>query len=178
MTRVIEHEGDYEAWENVTESKVYVKRNGQDGKLVSELVNGKRVLHITPAERRLNQEIAADDSLDFFKNGVLVPVRLIETTEDVQAIKDNPNLISESDMQAILDDRRAIKAFQARVEAISNPAAVTRFLELARADDKTTARQIDVIEAHLRNIEPGASFKENEVFGKPASSGMNPVQSR
>lgn len=171
MARIIDDPTGFETWKNTVPGKVVIKRMGRTGELVDEMISGERTFHITPAERRLNQEMAADEFLDFFQNGVLVPVKLIESAEDVEAIKSNPNLVTEDEMKDLIENRRAIKAFQERVESIRNPTALQRMLELAKADDNATVRQLEVIEARLKQVAPSLHQEIEVVDARPVASG-------
>lgn len=144
---------DAELWENTTAGRVCLKFYNQQGMLTDRLIDSFRKFTITTKERQLNQEMAAGPDLDHFSNGIFAPVRLVETADDIEKIKSNPNLVTEDDMKGLLANKTA-KAFQERVDAISNPFALTRMLELAREDDSTTAKQVKAIEDRLRDVSP------------------------
>lgn len=160
-------DADYEQWENTTAGRVSLKFYNQLGMLQDKIIDSHRKFQITPKERKLNQEMAADSDLDHFANGIFAPVRLIETADDIEEIRSNPNLVSEDDMKELLTKRSA-KAFQERVEAIKNPYALTRMLELAHNDDNATAKQVAIIEARLREVSP-STFVEVQTVGGPPS---------
>lgn len=158
-------ETDFEQWENTTAGRISLKFYNQQGMLQDKLIDSYRKFQITPKERRLNQEMAAGRDLDHFANGILSPVRLIESAEDTAAIRSNPNLVTEDEMKDLMKSRSA-KAFTERIEAITNPYALKRMLELANADDNATARQVNAIKDRLKTVSP-SSFQEIETVGGP-----------
>lgn len=158
-----------ELWENTTAGRVCLRFYNQQGMLVDKLVGSRNKFQITPKERLLNQEMAADDDLDVFKNGTFAPVRLVESAEDLEAIRNNPNLVTDVDMKAMLSDRRSTKALQERLDAITNPYALKRMLEIANEDEGTTARQVKSIEDRLRAVSP-ATYAEVTAFAGAVST--------
>lgn len=168
MTRVVEDSTQVETWRSAVRGKIFVKTFDRKGELRSTLVKPGGVIHLTPNERRLNTENAASEDLDVFQNGHLVPVRLIEGDEDVKAIQDNPNHISEDDMRELLADARARKKFDAAVEGIDNPITLERFLAVAEECD-ATHRQMNVIKDRLRTVSDQTGVVEIETVGDVGS---------
>lgn len=165
MPRIMEDESIYETWKNSTRSKVVLKRQDRLGNLVDEVIAGGKTFHITPNERRLNQEMAISEDMDVFQNGLLSPVRLIETSEDAEEIRSNPNLISESEMTDLYKTK-TIATFRDKVEGISNPVVLQRMLELASSDDvNATVKQVEAVKSHLREIAPSL-YSEVEVVSE------------
>lgn len=163
--RVIENPGDYEAWKSTIPGTIVVKRLDRRGDLAEETLQEGQVLHITPNERRLNMEMAADDDLNVFKNGFLTPVRLIETAEDIEDLKDNPNHMTEEDMRAVFKIK-AIAEFRERMGAVTNPITITRMIELAGSDEvNATVRQVDFLKSQLEGS--SVSVNEVQVVGSP-----------
>lgn len=152
MARVIENEDLYEAWKNESAGIVVIKRVARTGELTDELLTAGKVIHLTPSERRMNQETFADPGYDFFTNGTLSPVKLVETAEDVEQFKGNPNHLSEDEMRGFFKSK-AIKAFESRVEGITNPIALNKLLAIATEED-ATLRQVQVIKGRLEEVAP------------------------
>jgi hypothetical protein len=140
-----------EAWRNSTAATVVLKKFNQLGQLDEERVIGGRSVVLTPHERRINQEMAASESLDVFKNGMLSPVRLLDSEEDTEEIKANANAMSEPAMKALFKSQ--IKTFKAKVEEISNPNTLNRLLEIANEVD-ASIRQADTIKERLAEVTP------------------------
>jgi len=69
-----------ESWRNATKGLHGVLKFDRFGNEVHEQVRPGQTVQLSTDERLLNMDRAADDSLDVFKNGTLVPVRLIEGT--------------------------------------------------------------------------------------------------
>lgn len=149
---------EYESWKNATNGLLFIRKYNNRGDLAHEAVHAKKTFHLTPQERRINQEMAAVPENDFFSNGMLTPVRLIDTEEDAKEIASNPNLMSESDMKALF--KGTWKSFAAKVDGITNETTLKRLLEMARDDDSgASVKQADAINERLRQIAP-AQFVE------------------
>lgn len=174
MPRVVDDSSGMETWKNATRSTVVLRRFDRTGKLTDEVVRGGSVFHITPDERRLNQEIAASDDLDMFQNGLLAPVKLIESAEDVEQFKSNPNHMSEDDMLALLQSRSA-KAFQERVSNITNPVTLKRLLEMAAQSDEAnaTVKQVEFVTARLQEVSPSL-YTEVQTMLAPGVTALRP----
>lgn len=169
MVRIIEDSSLYETWKNVTAGTVVLKKIDRNGDLIHEVITGGRTVHVTPTERRLNQEQCATDELDFFQNGIMTPVRLIEGAEDVEKIRGNPNHMSEDDMGDLFR-AKGLKAFQEKVDAVTNPITLNRMVEIAKAQEvNATVRQVQILEARIEEIAPvGVEVNEVETISGPA----------
>lgn len=163
-----------ELWENTTAGRICLRFYNQQGMLVDKLVGSRQKFQITPKERLLNQEMAADNTLDVFKNGTFAPVRLIESAEDLEEIRNNPNLVTDVDMKAMLSDRRSLKALQAHLDSITNPYALKRMLEIANEDEGSTARQVKAIEERLKAVSPAAYAEVTAFTGAVTTRELGP----
>lgn len=141
----------FETWQNATRGLVVLKKYNQRGDLGDEVVTAGRSIHITPTERRINQEMAANEDLDMFKNGTLAPLRIIDTEEDAKEIASNPNILSESEMKELFAGHW--KAFDTRVNQIKNPQTLERMLEVASELD-AKVRQVETIKERLAEVSP------------------------
>lgn len=160
--RVIENEDLYETWRNESAGSVLIHRVGRiAGELKGELIHGHQTFHITPAERRMNEETFAEPSFNFFTNGTFTPVKLIESAEDFEKFKGNPNHLGEADMREFFKGK-ASKAFKDRIDSISNPIALARLLEVAKEEDATVG-QVEYVKSRLNEISP-ATYTEHEVI--------------
>lgn len=171
---------ELETWKNPTEGRVWINRLDHHGNLDKvEIIGASRTFHITPKERRLNQEMAARTDLDIFSNGTLTPIRLIDGTEDAEAFALNPNLMTESDMRDLFKvgrteaTREAIgEAFAERLAAISNTATLGRLLSLARDEDAPLSR-VEAIQARLNEVQQPGVFAQvgaDPANGSPSSA--------
>lgn len=142
---------DFETWKNATAATVVITKRDRSGNEVHEIINGGRNFTLTRDERLLNMDRAATDDLDVFKNGMLVPVRLLEGDEDAVEIAANPNLMTDTDMQALFKGHW--RTFEAKVTEIRNPLALGRLLEIAQEID-ATVRQVKIIEDRLEEVGP------------------------
>lgn len=142
-----------ELWRNGGRGRVLVNRFGNDGKVRAELIGGGKAFHLTPTERRMNQEMAALPSLDVFSNGTLQPVRLLDGEPDTQALLDNPNHIPDDDARKVF--KLGDPQFKARIEAVTNGAALENLRTLAQErQTRATVWQLQVIEARLADVAP------------------------
>lgn len=142
---------DLETWQNAGRSRVIIKKFAHSGELVDHIIKGQQKLTVTSHERRLNQEMAADKDWDPFDNGTFIPVRLIETAEDLDQIKSNPNLMSEDEMRELLG--KHFKQVQARLADIKSEPVLNRLAEIAKEEDVTVGK-MDAIQARLAEFKP------------------------
>lgn len=155
-----------EAWKNVTPGIAAVWKFDSRGELIHEQVTGGRTLNLTPEERRINQEMCAEESLDFFKNGIFVPVRLLDSEEDIDEIKGNPNHLTEEDMKGIL--KANVKTFDAALAEITNAFTVRRMLEMASSEEvDISVKKMEAINAKIASLEAGPAVNEREVISGP-----------
>lgn len=144
----MEQEQQLELWKNPGLAQVVIQRVGANGQVRHELISGGRNFSITPADRRMNQNLAANAELDVFANGVLQPVQLLEDTE--VGVSENPNHLG-GDISGVF--RLHYKTFQKRVEEITNPVLLQQLLDMAEEAD-ATIRQVSVIRARLDVVAP------------------------
>lgn len=144
---------EYETWQNVTLGRAVVVKLDARGQKRHDLIGPGKTFHLTPTERRMNQELAASEEQDLFLNGVLQPVRLIETDEDYERLTKNPNHVSEEDVRTIF--LLPLADFVGRLQQIGNPAGLERLKEIARSDEvQCTLRQFEAIEQRLAEVSP------------------------
>lgn len=139
-----------EVWRNCTPGMTFITRLGEYGKRETELVYGERTFSLTPAERRLNQNSYATRELDLFTNGTFQPVSLIDGEPDTPRLLQNPNTLTDEDIQNVLAIRG--EAFIQRIAEISSEAVLARVLEMAREPRyEATLAQYEAIK--LRQME-------------------------
>lgn len=144
-----------ETWQNVTRGRVVLNRIGAMGAKRPDMIGAGKTFHITPLERRINQEAAANSDLDVFLNGTLQPVHLPgDNGEDYSKLIENPNLLGDDNQI-----KRLFKAndevFAERLSEIKNASALERLKDLANQDE-TGARvsQLRMIEARITQVAP------------------------
>lgn len=142
-----------EAWQCAIPGRVMIRKYALNGEVRTELVASGRVIHLTPTERKLNQEVAISEDLDVFLNGAMQPVRLLEDGEDSEAIATHPNHLTETQARRLF--KGAAKNLVERLAQITNRSAVERLLELAE-DPATGAsyQQHQLITARLKALDP------------------------
>lgn len=144
---------DLETWQSQARGRIVVKKRGEYGVEVEEMVAGGRKLVISTADRRMNQERAASMDLDVFSNGMLAPVKLGASAGEFEQ---NANHLTESDMVELVKSHH--KTFAKRLEEISNPVVVGKLLEIARREDVTLSR-IESLEARADELDPNPTVK-------------------
>lgn len=137
-----------ETWKNQSAGRVVVRKRGEYGVEIDEMVNGGKVLHITSADRRMNQERTAAPAFDVFTNGMLAPIRVGDAAAE---FKQNANLLTEDDMRGLV--RGHHKTFEKKLGEISNPVVVSRLLQIAREEDVSVTK-VERIEARLEEVNP------------------------
>ena len=141
-----------EAWKNATPAMIYVLKYNRRGDLASERVEPGQILNIYEDERKINQEMASSRNKDFFSNGTLVPIRMIEDAEDLEEIRSNANLMTDEQMETILKQKQW-KKFDAALAEVTNPLVLRRMLEIARSEEiDATHRQLTTIETRLQEL--------------------------
>lgn len=153
-------EPELETWQNSTKGRIGVLKFDHRGDLRNELVRGGMNVHLSPAERQINQEKAASAALDIFSNGHLTPVRLLEGTEDAQEIASNPNLMGESDLRGLF--KAHWKTFDTRVKEITNTITLNRLLALSEDDSvNATVKQVATIKAQIASLSEDSDVAED-----------------
>lgn len=150
-----------ELWRNGGRARVVVKRFGHDGKVRSELIGAGKAFHLTPTERRMNQEMTATPAQDIFTNGTLQPVRLLDGEPDTQSLLDNPNHIPDDDARKVF--KLPDPQFKARIDAVTNEAALQTLLNLANErSTRATVWQMRAVEARLAAVAPAVDHIRGE----------------
>lgn len=161
---LVPQDAGIEQWKNTTAGMVYVTRIGDYGKKQTELIGTGRVFAITPQERRLNQNGYASPEQDMFQNGTLAAVSLIDGEPDTPKLRDNPNMVDEKEIPRMFKLRG--EHFADRIELISNPATISRLLELARDPRlNATVQQFE----QLRRRERAIAGRQEEERPTPAA---------
>ena len=149
-----------EIWKNPGLGSIYIQVDGPQG-VKSEKIGPGSSINIQTSDRQMNQAITADPANDFFTNGRLVPVRLIESAEDYEELSANPNLIGDAEIKNLLGVRGA--AFKKSIAEISNVAVLIRLKEFSESDETVTAAQIRSLDARIEELSPSPATSVNEV---------------
>lgn len=167
---------DKETWKNATKGVIVVAKIDRKGDLSHEIVRGGAVVHLTPNDRILNSEGAALESLDFFQNGSMVPVRLLDDTPDAATISSNPNLKSEDELRSLFALKPLTK-FEKAIAEIDNATTLNRLREIASEGD-ATVRQVGIIESRANEVTPSEAVTDVTVasYNNEADSSTKPVK--
>lgn len=172
---IVQHLDGMETWRNESESSFSLRRRKENGALESWIVSGRRVFHLTPIERRLNQMETAREADDPFRNGLFTNLMLVEGEADLAEVRDNPNQLSESQMRELYDG--PFRAMERRVAELANPVTLRRLHEVG-VNMAAKVNKLAVVEARLSAVDPTSSFVQNttRVGSVPPSVGHPPVQ--
>lgn len=151
---------DQETWRNASNGRVGINKLDRHGELDQRLISGGVTILLTPQERAINQDMAANEELDVFSNGTMVPVRLIDAAEDTDSIKSNPNLKSEEDLKGLF--KLQWKNFEKELSQIKSSVVLQRIREIAESQD-ATVRQMTVIDNRIKEVDPGLVVLETNV---------------
>lgn len=144
---------DKETWKNAGAGEIWIKvLDPITQRMQHTPVRSGAKVAISTRDRQFNQDLAASPDKDFFSNGTLTPVRLVDTAEDYQEISSNPNLLSEDDMVEILKIR-AIGKFRERIADITNLIALNRMIEMAESEEvNVTMAHSKALNARLQDL--------------------------
>lgn len=148
---------ELETWQSNIKGRVVVSRRGEYGVERDEMVPGGKKLHITPSDRRMNQERAATPELDVFSNGMLVPIQIGEAASEFAS---NPNLLTEDDIREIVKGHP--KTFEKRLSEIKNLSIVEKMLDIAKEED-CTVKRVEAIQARQDELSPINTVKIQSV---------------
>lgn len=143
-----------ETWKSDISGTIILRRLDHRGEMTrTEIVPAGKTFHITAEERRLNQEEVASPEFDVFRNGMLRPVRLLDSAEDARELAENPNVMSDTDMRSLLKSH--FKTFTSKLGEISNPFALERMLALATSPEvDATISRVEAIKSRLNEVAP------------------------
>lgn len=170
--RVVTDPDSHELWKSAIPGTLYLKRFDRKGDLVDEMVSSGKTIHLTPNERRLNQEMAAEPEYDIFTNGYMIPIRLIpndlgeENADGTVGFQTNSNHMTDDDMKALLEDRKSPKKFADALANISNPMTLQRMIAVATEAD-ASMKQVETIRARIVEMSDGTTILESETVAGP-----------
>ena len=141
-----------EIWRHSGAGRVFLTKFNAAGTETSVAVGGGKTVTLTPQERRLNQDRCASDKLDFFKNGTLVPVRLVESEYDFEELANNRQVMSDEEIAALLTGHPS--TFKKRVEELTNPVTIQRIIDAA--GDEITVAKLGLLTQRLAAVNPDA----------------------
>jgi hypothetical protein len=140
-----------EVWQNVTRARFYIQRVGEYGKRYDEMIGAGKKFVVTPYERRINEQLAASEGQNMFRNGTFQAVRLNPDEPDTQSLLHNPNNFTDEEGKSIFKLKG--ENFRKRIAEIDNATAMDRLKEVAY-DPKVqaTVHQLGMIESRLKEI--------------------------
>jgi len=161
-------EPELEIWKSNADGKIVLQRFSVQGGVIHQTIHGHGKVQLTSRERRMNEESAYDDSQNVFKNGMLSPIQIVDA-ETQQAISENPNLLTEEDMRALV--KKSPKIFADKLSEITNIILVNKILEIAKEED-VSIKRVEVIQARVEELSPSRDIHQGRdpMAGRGAAS--------
>lgn len=140
---------DVEVWRNEVRHNVGIRRVDAIKGMRVELVAPKRTVTITAEDRRLTENSVPKAENNPFRNGWLYCTSIAETAEDVESIRSDPNMISQSEIEAMFEgnNQHMVK----KLAAVTSPVALARILDYANTTGAATSR-IDAVKARIAEV--------------------------
>lgn len=137
---------EQETWQNAGGSRVKVYKLADNGEQVPVILKSGQRVTLTPKERQMNQDMAISKEVDFFKNGSLNPVRLVDTAEDYAEIASNPNHLADEDIRKYLNGK--VADLRELLERTTNSVTIARIYEMSQEVDVSAAKAKAINEAY------------------------------
>lgn len=149
----------FEEWSSTIAGEVYVKVTRGNEIIDQRVPSGGTVL-LSTEDRQLNQRLAYSPDADVFSDGTLVPVVLLDTAEDYEDIKANPNLMSIPEMKELLNMNT--NAFKKAIKDISSLRTLHLIRGFAEEDDTTSNAMLKAIKDRLSEVQPSPNGEDDE----------------
>lgn len=143
---------DFETWENVAKGRIQIWKMGRQGQPEAFVLPPGGKVTLTPEDRLYNQDIALTEFGDFFRNGTLMPVRLVDTAVDYAEVADNPNHLAQSDIEDLI--KAKVADLRVKLAEITNPVTMARIHEIADEMDLTASKRAAVEERYAELCVP------------------------
>lgn len=133
---------DLEIWENRNRSEFWVMKEDLSGQPQSVRVGPGKQIEISTYDRQRNQEQTIDPKFDWFTNGALSRVRLVDTADDKEDIEANPNTKSEKELRDLLS--LPANDLKKELANITSPLVLARLKEFIESDESDKAENLTV----------------------------------
>ena len=133
---------DLEIWENPNRSEFWVMKEDLSGNVVSTRIAPGKQIEISTYDRQRNQEQTVDPKFDWFTNGALVRVRLLDTADDYEEITAQPNTKSEKELRDLLN--LTANELKKELAEIDSPLVLARLKEFIESDEADKAEGLTV----------------------------------
>lgn len=153
-----------EVWKNVAKGMRWYTRFDVAGRETDGKVNGGRTFTLTPFERQINQEKAANSDLDLFRNGTFVLIRPGEETNE-EEIRSSSALTQAEVESLVLQVMAEPDQLQTILDEIGeSPVTLDRFKEFGIAHG-LPQEQLDVISAAFEEADGSVVAVRRRVVG-------------
>jgi hypothetical protein len=160
---------EVERWKNQSPTTAFVLKYDRYHEITSETVSSGRECTLSKEEREINQERAATNELDIFKNGILTPIKIIDP-DDEKEFAANPNLMSGDELADLL--KLSKKAFEAKIAVMTNIYPLQRLKDIAQKDDtRVTAGVLAALDARIAELKPAKPHMKS--FADDSSGGLS-----
>ena len=142
-----------EVWMNPNAGVRYIQEQNFKGEFIAKEIAPGQKFTISTFDRMVNQEQAYSKDVDMFTNGTFSRVKLVESAEDYAELAENPNIMSESELEDIFG--LTATQFKKKLAEIDNVRLLERLQELSQKEDlNVTVPQVKALEARLNEVSP------------------------
>ena len=136
---------ELEIWENRNRSEFWVMKEDLSGQVNSVRVAPGKQIEISTYDRQRTQEQTVDPRFDWFTNGALSRVKLLDTADDIEELEANPNTKSEKELRDLLSlNANELKKELAEITSPLVLARLKAFIESDDSDDSDKAEGLTV----------------------------------
>lgn len=173
MSDNIRRQDDKEVWLNPNAGYRYVEQQNFKGEMAAVEIAPGQKFTISTFDRMINQERTIKKEDDMFTNGTFSRVKLIDTAEDYAELAENPNIMSDSDLESMFSLTTA--AFKKKLQEIENTRVIERLQRLSEKESlKASVAQQNALKARLDEVDPDRD--KLPVF--PDYTDRNPIPSK
>lgn len=155
---------EVEVWQNVSLGSKWYKCFDVRGQVTSKVVRGGKTFTLTPLERQMNQESAANPKQSLFLNGTFVLRQKAEAT-DLSELE-SPEALTDSQIDDIVRDvTMGDVDITEQVQAMESEVTLSRLFERLVLEDARKS-VVDMVKARLDHIH-GGDVNERVAMTKP-----------
>lgn len=153
-----------EVWKNTAAGMRWLKVLDRQNREMGKTIPGGRSFTISVFDRQANQDMAAEPSMDLFRNGTFVLVKASDETNEDEI--ESPESFTDVELAAVVHEIMAKNiSAEAAISKISSPVTLGRLLETLVIEDAPSSA-IAAVKAKKAEVEPGAAV-EREVVVAP-----------
>lgn len=154
-----------EVWQNTAAGMRWYTALDRQGREMEKTVQGGRTFTLTPFDRQINQDMAANSDLDLFRNGTFVLVKAAGETEMDEI--ESSDSFTDAELSVLVNEMLAKnKTPEEALASISSPVTLGRLhTALVLADAPSSMR--DAVKAKKNEQEPTVAVEREYVATVP-----------